>query len=94
MLSEKCLGIVVTIISGKKVCVCACVLHAVSIALRALAKQLLQGIQIRKGPLSSDCVVGVCDITESRMKSEQKNTEEILSGGKGETKECECVSHH
>ena len=69
-----------------------------SIALRAIAKQLLQGIQIRKGPLLSDCVVEGGDITESRMKSEQKNTEEILSGGKGETKGwgvafLECVFH-
>lgn len=68
---------------------CVCVfflffLHAVCIALRAVAERLLQGTQIRKGLCR--VIVYVCDITESRMKTAQKNTEEILRSGKGETK--------
>lgn len=50
--SEKHLGAGAAIITGKNVCV----LHAARIALRAVAEQLLQSIQIREGPLSSVCV--------------------------------------
>lgn len=54
-----------------------CVLHAVCIAPGAEAKRLLQGIQIREGPLSSILVcVCVCalvhDFAKSKMKTERK----------------------
>lgn len=70
-----------------------CVLHAVCIAPGAEAKRLLQGIQIREGPLSS---ILVCVCARARFRQEQdedweKNAEDILSGGKGETKVCVCV---
>ncbi len=58
--SEKHSGAGAMIVAGKEVCVCVCVpvcvLHAVCIALGAVAERLLQGIQIRERPLLCVCV--------------------------------------
>lgn len=48
---------------------CVYVLHAVCIALKAVAEWWFQGIQIREGPPLSVCV---CDITENAMKTDGK----------------------